>query len=264
MQRPPREAGIPAANWTWKVVRRFVQETFGKRLARSSCFRYLHRLGFVWKRPKKRLLKADAGRRAAFVREYAALVEEAERTGAKVFFVDEAHFRADADLRGMWVLKGEPALVDSTSPRYGEKASYYSAVCLETGEVEVMALEGTSSAETSTAFLRQLRARHPQPLIVIWDNGPAHSGEAIRAYLRTPDLHLRLVRLPPYCPDYNADEPIWKWVRQEVTANTCFGTKAAVRQQVGVFFAGLADRADEVKSRCRTALHAAADAAAGM
>ena len=43
---------------------------------------------------------------------------------------------------------GEPALVDSTSPRWGEKASYYSAVCLETGEVELMELEGNSNAET--------------------------------------------------------------------------------------------------------------------
>ena len=68
--------------------------------------------------------------------EYAALMEEAQRTGARIFFVDEAHFRADGKLRGKWVLKGEPALVDSSSPRYGEKASYYSAVCLGTGEVE--------------------------------------------------------------------------------------------------------------------------------
>src|SRR5205085_69323 len=49
---------------------------------------------------------------------------------------------ADVDLRGKWVLRGQPALVDSTSPRWGEKASYYSAVCLETGEVEVMELAG--------------------------------------------------------------------------------------------------------------------------
>ena len=45
----------------------------------------LHRLGlgFFLKRPKKRLVK-----------------EEARRTGAKIFFADEAHFRADAELRG--------------------------------------------------------------------------------------------------------------------------------------------------------------------
>ena len=91
--------------------------------------------------------------------------------------MDEAHFYADVDLHGMWVLKGTPALVDSTSPRYGEKASYYSAVCLETGEVEAMPLEGNSSAETSVAFLQQLRAHHTAPLVVFWDNAPAHGGE---------------------------------------------------------------------------------------
>ncbi len=74
--------------------------------------------------------------------EYAALWEEAQRTEARIFFAAEAHFRADAELRGKWVLKGKPALVDSNSPRYGEKASYYSAVCLETGEVEWMELLG--------------------------------------------------------------------------------------------------------------------------
>ena len=164
---------------------------------------------------------------------YAELLAEAQQVGAKVFFADEAHFRADADLRGKWVLKGEPALVDSTSPRWGEKASYYSAVCLETGEVELMELEGNSNAETSTAFLKQLREKHTGRLIVLWDNAPAHRGDAMRAYLATPDLGLRLVNLPGYSPDFNADEAIWDWAREEVTANLCLGTKAVVQEKLG-------------------------------
>ena len=157
------------------------------------CLNWLHRLGFAFKRPKKRLLKADEAKRDAFVAEYATLREEAQRTGARIFFANEAHFRADAELRGKWVLKGQPALVDSTSPRYGEKASYYSAVCPETGEVDWMELEGNSNAGTSETFLRQLKERHLGPLNVIWDNAPAHRGEALKEYLRTPCLELRLV-----------------------------------------------------------------------
>ena len=65
------------------------------------------------------------------------------------------------------MLKGEPALVESSSPRRGEKASYYSAVCLETGEVEWMELEGNSNSETSAGFLEQLRERHSGRLNVI-------------------------------------------------------------------------------------------------
>ena len=67
---------------------------------------YLHRLGFVLKRPKKRLLKAKDEERKAFVLQYSQIREEAQESGAKIFFVDEAHFRADADLRGKWVLQG--------------------------------------------------------------------------------------------------------------------------------------------------------------
>ena len=196
------------------MVHRVVSERFGASLSRSSCLNYLHRLGFSFKRPKKRLVKADETKREAFVAEYAALWDETQRTGAKTFLADEAHFRADAELRGKWVLKGKPALVESTGPRYGEKASYYSAVCLESGEVEWMELEGNSNSGTSAAFLGQLRERNPGPLNVIWDNAPAHRGEAVREYLRTPGLGLRLVNLPGYSPDFNGDEAIWGWARE--------------------------------------------------
>lgn len=227
-------------------------------LSRRSCLRYLHRLGFIWKRPKRRLLKADPAKRAAFVAQYRALVAEAVARGARLFFVDEAHFRADGDLRGLWTLKGEPALVDSSSPKYGEKASFYAAVCLETGEVGGAMLAGNSCAETSAQFLRALRAYYAGPLVVIWDNSPAHRGEPIREFLRTPGLDLRLVALPPYSPDYSAAEPIWNWIRAEVTANTCFGTAARVREAVWSFFAAVDGRVEEVKRRCRTVLQAVA------
>ena len=119
-------------------------------------------------------------------------------------------------------------------PPVGEKASYYSAVCLETGEVELMELEGNSNAETSTAFLKQLREKHTGRLIVLWDNAPAHRGDAMRAYLATPELGLRLVNLPGYSPDFNADEAIWDWAREEVTANLCLGTKPRCRKSWGI------------------------------
>ena len=93
---------------------------------------------------------------------------------------------------------------------------------------------------------------------MIWDNSPAHRGDALRAYLTTPGLNLCLVNpvsstgqaLPSYRPDFNADEAVWGWVRQDVTANLCLGTRAAVPEKVGDFFADLAGR----RGRAQTAL----------
>ena len=95
---------------------------------------------------------------------------------------------------------------------------------------------------------------------MIWDNSPVPSGEPLRDYLATPDVSLRLVRLPAYRPDFTPDEAIWAWAREEVTANTCLGTKAQVQEKLAQFFDGLAERTTEGQRRCRTDLQAAVEA----
>ena len=128
-----------------------------------------------------------------------------------------------------------------------------------TGEVEWMELEGNSNSGTSAAFLDRLRQKHSGSLDVIWDNAPAHRGEAVREYLRTPGLELRLVNLPGYSPDFNAYEAVWGWAREEATGNLCLGTKALVQERVGNFLHGLSSRKEEVKRRCRTVLQSRAE-----
>ena len=68
------------------------------------------------------------------------------------------------------------------------------------------------------------------------------------------------MNLPGYSPDFNADEAIWGWAREEATGNLCLGSRAAVQERVGNFLAGLASRKDEVRRRCRTVLHSRAEA----
>ena len=90
----------------------------------------------------------------------------------------------------------------------------------------------------------------------------------MREHLRTPELGLRLVNpvsstgqaLPGYSPDFNADEAIWGWAREEATGNLCLGAKAAVQERVCRFLGGLVSRKDEVRRRCRTVLQSRAEA----
>ena len=67
------------------------------------------------------------------------------------------------------------------------------------------------------------------------------------------------MNLSSYSSDFNADEAIWGWVRQEVTANQRLGTRAAVREKAGGFSTDLTRRREEVKRRRRTVLQAKAD-----
>ena len=92
-----------------------------------------------------------------------------------------------------------------------------------------------------------MRQLHAEPLKVIWDNAPAplrqaqewRGGERLSA---DPELGLRVVNLPSYSPDFNGDEAIWGWAREEAAENLCLGSKAAVQERVGNFLAGLFSR----------------------
>ena len=50
------------------------------------------------------------------------------------------------------------------------------------------------------------------------------------------------MNLPGYSPDFNADEAIWGWAREEATGNLCLSSRAAVQERVGKFLAGLSSR----------------------
>ena len=107
-----------------------------------------------------------------------------------------------------------------------------------------MGLERNSNGGTWMAFLDQLRKRHSGPKQVIWDKASAHRGEAVPEYFRTPEMELRLVNLPGYSPDFNVDEAVWGWAKEETTGNLCLGSKVRVQERVGNFLAGLASRRD--------------------
>ena len=84
-----------------------------------------------------------------------------------------------------------------------------------------MELEGNSNGESSVAFLERLRKRHGGRLGVIWDNAPAplrqaQEGSSDAVIPGDPWPEPAAAGKPAGLqPDFNADEPVWGWVREE-------------------------------------------------
>ena len=203
----------------------------------------LHRLGYVLKRPKKRLRKADPVRRP-------------EGLGSRYSSLTRPTF-------GGWGSAGQVGVEGRAGP-----GGLHQPAPGREGQLLLGGVPGDRrGGGDGTGGQQQLRHLSRLPAAI---EGATHRttdrdlgqfasprrGDALRAYLTTPGLNLCLVNLPSYSPDFNADEAVWGWVRQEVTANLCLGTRAAVQEKVGDFFANLASRRDEVKRRCRTVLQA--------
>ena len=72
--------------------------------------------------------------------------------------------------------------------------------------------------ERAADFLRSLLHSLRGPVIVVWDGGPMHKGDAIRAVLHDFP-RLRLERLPPYTPELNPVEYLWNHLKYGVLSN---------------------------------------------
>lgn len=227
-------AGAPATRWTLKRMVAWVQEKFDRVLGRETLRRALARLGFSWKKGKKLLNRADPEQRQAFVERIAGLLHEAATSDDQLLvYIDEAHIHQDADMGYGWSERGHRFWVNSSSPGLKAKVSFYGLYLYNEAQVRIWDYERANGDHTCDV-LRRLRREFPdRRLLVIWDGAAYHRSRAVQAV--ADSLGIELLRLPAYSPDFMPVEPLWRWLREEVTYNHCHHGLDELRARVASF-----------------------------
>lgn len=93
----------------------------------------------------------------------------------------------------------------------------------------------TFNAETFQLFLTQLvrHKRKGRTMRVIVDNARWHHAQALQPWLKEHRKVLRLDFLPPYSPDLNPIERVWKLTRRLCTHNRYFPTLDQLVESIG-------------------------------
>src|SRR5215217_4850567 len=82
-----------------------------------------------------------------------------------------------------------------------------------------------ASGEHTIDVLHRLREAIPTgKLVVIWDGAPYHRAGAVRD--AAARLNITIMPLPGYSPDLMPVEPLWRWLREDVTYHHCHVTIA--------------------------------------
>lgn len=247
VQKPPREAGMKTGRWTGRVVAAYIQKRLGKRVHPDTARRYLRALGFCRKRPRKRFTKADPKKQEAFARE----LEELEHTRSphsQTVWVDQGQIWADAMLRALGCLKGQPAEVASSSPSRTQKLLFYVAVVRPLGKVIPLVVDWFDQDHTAQ-FLDKVRFQLPGwRLDVVWDRAPWHKGKIVREALARNELHSH--PLPSHSPQMNAAEPWIGWAKEVLSVNTCWKERTPLLRSFLGFVASMAKRSTQVLQRC--------------
>ena len=138
-------------------------------------------------------------------------------------FEDEASFWLDGTLHQTWARVGVQPRVDTFGMR--KTAHVFGAVSVEARPRLHYLFAPVFNGQTFLAFLKLIVRRSRRKVFLVIDNGPCHHLDAEgTAWLATNRHRLALFRLPPYSPEFNPIEGVWKQTKKRTTHNTFFHT----------------------------------------
>jgi transposase len=143
----------------------------------------------------------------------------------KIFFQDEARFGRIDDLRRCWAPKGIRPILKKQIVR--EYTYSYGAVCPSDGDACFLVLPKLNQ-DWMSLMVKEMSERYPNNyLLIVCDGASAHKigGEQLPG-------NVRLVFLPPYCPQLNPQENMWDDMREKFFYNVAFNSIDAVEDRL--------------------------------
>ena len=210
----------------------YVEATFGVRYTVSGMTKWLKEHKFSYKHPKNVPAKADLAKQEEFIEEYLALVADTP-LDEPILFIDSAHPTMATKVVCGWIKKGIDKPIGQTASR--TRVNVMGAIELTSMNV-VSCRPDYVNGETTVAFFDQLKAAYPlAPSIhIILDQSGYHRSQLVRdeALKRNIVLHY----LPPYSPNLNPIERLWKVMNENVRNNVFFTSAKHFRDSISEFF----------------------------
>lgn len=197
----------------------------------------LHRLGFVYKKPKIIPGKADRIKQEQFLCLYEEVKNHLNEKD-QLYFMDSTHPEHNTKPSYGWILKGKKndKFVRTNTGR--ERLNLNGALSLK-NKTAVVLEEKTINSRSTIRLLKNLKKRHPVGKIyLVLDNASHHRSKIVGLWLKK-HRRFKTLFLPSYSPNLNLIERLWRFFHQRITWNRYFETFTEFRRTTLKFFRGL-------------------------
>lgn len=246
----PRQYKFPFALWTRNAIAILLYRRYGVRLSANSVGRLLAHLGITPQKPLWRAYQQDPERVRQWIQaEYPAIARQAQQEKAEIWFGDESGVRSDYHAGTTWAARGKTPVVRTTGARY--RLNMLSAVNRR-GKMRFMIEAKGLNADVMCRFLDRLMAGQKRRVFLILDGHPIHKSARLARKVTAFDGRLRLFLLPPYSPELNPDEGVWREVKGHRLGRAGIFSFADLKSKALGALRHLARRPDKVRALFRT------------
>lgn len=168
-----------------------------------------------------------------------------------MWFMDECHFQQHGSRLASWFPKDNKDPILKHEPTR-KKVGIIGAVNARNGKLFASCEEGKFNAQTIGLFLEELiKCREiGKTMVVVLDNARFHHAKALSGWLKEHSDYFRLEFLPPYSPELNHIERVWKLLRRLCTHNQYFAHLEELRLAVFAKIIEWASPNDVLKNLC--------------
>lgn len=150
-----------------------------------------------------------------------------------LMYCDEASFQVSGTRSRGWIRKGRKNDKEIESKPTRDSVKAFGAVSVSDNPRFHFLFAKVFNAQTFLRFLKRLVKRYPDKIIhLILDNARYHHAKLLRKWLRKNAKRLQLHFLPPYSPEYNAQEGVWRLTRIKTTHNRFFNNQAELHRAI--------------------------------
>jgi transposase len=235
-------------------IQAYVEERFKVDYSVGGMRDLLHRLGFSHKKPSPAPDKADPERQRALTEVFDKFMSLKE-PDTPVLFMDGVHPTFNSMPAHGWLPKGERVEIQSNTGR--ERVNLNGALNAETHEMFVV--EGESvNAQLTLTLLEKIESGYPEAVSihVFCDNAAYYHSRKVRDYLATSRIRLEFP--PPYSPNLNLIERLWRFMHKQVSYNRWYRTFRQFKEEPPMFFDRLPEKfADDPRSLLTPKFHPA-------
>ena len=159
--------------------------------------------------------------------------------------MDATHPQQNPVIGCGWVKRGSEYPISSNTGR--RRLNITGAINVQTMSAEIRCDETLDAVSTIALFQHREQAHPMAPRIIVFcDNARYYKSKAVAAYLTT--LRIQLEPLPPYRPNLNLIERIWKFFQRQVPYNQYYETFDRFRDICKKFFSDLGVFAPQLRA----------------